>query len=138
MRDYPEFLVEGVLDKLFVRKALREFWKGNFDAAASGRIDTWDYQWVYRNLKDDRLAIVPNRNMIENIGFGEGATHTVSGGKAMPGMDHEIPASIVHPRFLVPDPEADDFTYHKHVGLDWFYDLKRPARLAARALGLRK
>ena len=138
MRDYPDFLAEGVLEKLFVRKALREFWKGNFDAVASGKIDTWDYQWVYRNLKDDRLAIVPNYNLIENIGFGEGATHTAIAKKALPELSPEVSEAIIHPRFLVPDPEADDFTYRRHVGLDWFYDLKRPARLAAKALGLRR
>jgi len=138
MSDYPQFLAEGMLDKLFERRALREFWKRNFDDIAGGRTDVWDYQWVYRNLKDDRLAVVPNHNMIENIGFGEDATHTVTAKKAMPEASPDVSKDFIHPRFLVPDPEADDFTYRNHVGLDWFYDLKRPARLAARALGLRR
>jgi len=138
MADYPDFLAEGMLDKLFDRRAQREFWRRNFDAAFSGAIDTWDYQWVYRNLKDDRIAAVPNHNMIENIGFGEEATHTGSAARGLPRVSEGIPSEIAHPRFMVPDPGADDFTYRRHVGLDWFYDLKRPARLAARALGLRR
>ena len=138
MGDYPEFLAEGMLDKLFSRRALREFWKGNFDDVVSGAADTWDYQWTYRNLKDDRLAVVPNHNLIENIGFGEGATHTSSTSSTLPKLARDIPRSIVHPHFIAPDPEADDFTYRRHVGLNWLYDIKRPGRLALRALGLRR
>lgn len=137
MKDYSQFLAEGILDKLFERKAPREFWKRNFDAVVSGLIDTWDYQWVYRNFKDDRLAAVANYNLVENIGFGEGATHTGSALKGLSRVSNRLPSEIAHPLFIVPDRTADDFTYRHHVGLDWWYDLKRPARKFIRALGLR-
>jgi hypothetical protein len=42
----------------------------------SGGSNTWDYQWYYCLLKHDGLSIVPQKNMVSNIGFDETATHT--------------------------------------------------------------
>lgn len=39
---------------------------------------TWDYQWNYCCWKNDGLSIIPNVNLVSNIGIGPGATHTVS------------------------------------------------------------
>lgn len=38
---------------------------------------TWDYQWVYHQLRYGTYSIVPGRNMVTNIGFGDNATHTL-------------------------------------------------------------
>jgi hypothetical protein len=40
------------------------------------KIDTWDVQWHYINFKNNSLSVVPNINLIKNIGFGKDATHT--------------------------------------------------------------
>ena len=36
----------------------------------------WDYLWLYTYWKNDWLSIVPNQNLVTNIGFDEEATHT--------------------------------------------------------------
>lgn len=41
-------------------------------------LDTWDYQWVYTRWLNNGLTIVPNINLVSNIGFGKEATHTFS------------------------------------------------------------
>jgi hypothetical protein len=41
-----------------------------------GKIDTWDYQWSFAINKNGGLCIVPCLNLVRNIGFGVGATHT--------------------------------------------------------------
>ncbi|MBL4587135.1 MAG: glycosyltransferase [Flavobacteriales bacterium] len=41
-----------------------------------GKIDTWDYQWNAHILMSDGLAVVPEHNLIENIGFENNGTHT--------------------------------------------------------------
>lgn len=41
-----------------------------------GKIDTWDYRWTLANLNKNNLFVVPNRNLVTNIGAGEYATHT--------------------------------------------------------------
>ena len=42
----------------------------------AGEIDTWDYQWNAHMLMSNGMAAIPGCNLIENIGFGDDATHT--------------------------------------------------------------
>jgi hypothetical protein len=59
------------------------------------------------------LTVLPNRNLISNIGFGEDATHTTDGR-----VTHQMQGGIselVHPSFLVIDREADAYTFHHHI-----------------------
>jgi hypothetical protein len=51
-----------------------------FDGVYSGQIDSWDYAWNFARLLQSGLAIVPSLNLIKNIGFGAGATHTSGSG----------------------------------------------------------
>lgn len=37
---------------------------------------TWDYQWFLAIWKNNGFVIQPSKNLVENIGFGEDATHT--------------------------------------------------------------
>ena len=50
--------------------------KINFDCVFNKQLDTWDYQWVLTQMKLRGLAVIPNKNLIVNIGFREDATHT--------------------------------------------------------------
>lgn len=64
--------------------------------------NTWDYQWLYSNLINHWLSIVPKRNLITNIGFGPDATHTVE-----PNSNHSLPSGrlefpLSHPQAVVP------------------------------------
>ncbi|MCB9187572.1 MAG: glycosyltransferase, partial [Flavobacteriales bacterium] len=40
-----------------------------------GEIDTWDYQWNAHLLMNHGLAVIPERNLIENIGFDSDGTN---------------------------------------------------------------
>lgn len=46
------------------------------DATFAGKVDTWDYQWQFCRLRRGGLSIAPSVNLVTNIGFGPGATHT--------------------------------------------------------------
>lgn len=46
--------------------------------AVNGRIDTWDYQWMYTVYSANGLCVMPTRNLVINNGFGIRATHTTS------------------------------------------------------------
>lgn len=41
-----------------------------------GSSDIWDIQWYYTNYLHGRLTIVPNINLVQNLGFGDSSTHT--------------------------------------------------------------
>lgn len=41
-----------------------------------GKIDTWDFQWIFTCWLNNGLSIVPKENLISNIGHTKEATHT--------------------------------------------------------------
>ncbi len=58
-------------------KKENEYWQKVYSEVAEGKIDTWDVQWAYSCWINDGLSVTPNINLIENVGFGVDATHTV-------------------------------------------------------------
>jgi len=74
-------------------------------------VSWWDYQWGFARLIQSGLAIVPSKNLISNIGFGEDATHTRSDSAASefgyrPVFELEFPLS--HNKFIMPDKDYDN------------------------------
>jgi hypothetical protein len=51
------------------------FWRREFDAMTAG-LDTWDWAWFFACWVADGLSVRPNVGLVQNIGFGPGATHT--------------------------------------------------------------
>ena len=89
----------------------RIFWKRNFDSVYRNNIDTWDYQWVYTVLINGGLSILPNKNLVSNIGFGAGATHTTDLDSQLSKIPrNEIEFPLTHPTFLIKDARADYLT----------------------------
>ncbi len=42
----------------------------------AGEIDTWDYQWAYAKAIRNGVSLIPERNLVQNLGFRADATHT--------------------------------------------------------------
>jgi hypothetical protein len=59
-------------------RAERKYWTKIFDQMYRQEIDTWDYPWTASVWFHCGLTATPNVNLVSNIGFGEGATHTNS------------------------------------------------------------
>lgn len=92
---------------------LARFWTKNFEMAYNGKIDTWDYQWTFACWIHNGLSILPNVNMVSNIGFNPDATHTKDSESKvanLPVEDMEFPLS--HPKFMIRDAQADAFTHN--------------------------
>lgn len=88
-------------------------WKLLFDKVSSGGIDTWDYQWVYACWKQQALSCMPNVNLISNIGFGEGATHTLSPESKLSKIPlDKISFPLNHPQKITATETADIWTNH--------------------------
>ena len=52
------------------------FWRSIFDLMASQKVDTWDMQLVFEGMARNMWTATSNVNLIDNIGFGDLATHT--------------------------------------------------------------
>lgn len=116
------------------------FWKRTFDRLHRGEIDSWAYFWVYSGLHHNQRCIFPTTNLVANIGFGEGATHT-SNPDCIPGQIAEtsIAFPLVHPI----SKEIDPYYERQCARLHWcgiekslrvnlravYHEWKRRARL---------
>ena len=68
--------INNLIEKKFETKKERLFWNNIFKSVIHDKIGTWDYQWTYAIWKNNGLSILPNKNMIANIGFNDNGTHT--------------------------------------------------------------
>lgn len=74
-----------------------------FDNTYKNKIDTWDFQWDFACKINNGLSIVPRRNLIKNIGFGGGATHTNNYGNCKSLDNFNIDFPLTHEKIFLPD-----------------------------------
>ena len=87
-----------------------------FTRTKHGEIDTWDYQYMFLNQVNGHLSIIPNYNMITNIGFNIDGTHTFDPNSPMSNISfNELPVEIVHPVFIFQNRIADKYTLDKET-----------------------
>ena len=113
MTSWPIVRGEGRLKELLGNQKETKFWTTIFNKVYAGKIDTWDYQWVFANWVNGRLSVVPAVNLISNIGFGVNATHTtgVSELENLPITPIKFPLS--HPIGVFKSLRADRFSEKK-------------------------
>lgn len=119
MKTYPEFRRRNMMAGLWPDEAQRRCWTRIFDRAHAGSVNTWDYQWEYAILAQNGLCILPNVNLISNIGFRADATHTKADSDMAAMLVGSIESELRHPTVVAPDAEADRRTHRKifHVSL---------------------
>jgi hypothetical protein len=100
----------------FADQTERAFWTDIFDRTQAGQIDTWDYQWVYACWAQNGLAVIPDVNLVSNLGFGAGATHTHDPAAAEAGLPVADIWEVRHPRSVVRHHEADDYSFDHVFG----------------------
>ena len=74
---WPQLRDSGQWELLCDDRRERQYWTAIYNAIFEGELKTsWDYQWQLARWRHGGLAAVPNQNLVSNIGFGLGATHT--------------------------------------------------------------
>ncbi len=81
------------------------YWSANFDLMTRMAVDTWDIQLVNAAMRNRALAVIPRVNLVENIGWGESATHTREVPRSLQAVQ-EISVPLKHPPVRV-DTQAD-------------------------------
>ena len=88
-------------------------WADIFTEVKAGRINAWAYQLDIGNFFKNGLTIIPNQNLISNIGFGKAATHTIDENSPYANIPLEEMVGIVHPATIIPQPEADKVIFYR-------------------------
>ena len=116
MKDWPRIRAQKKINYIFNSLLEKEYWYTLFEAVYRGKIDTWDYQWVYSIWKNGGCVITPGVNLVENIGHGRNPTH-MSFRKLQ-----TQPEQIKFPTVLLKDihkqKRFDDFISKSHYGIN--------------------
>lgn len=93
------------------------YWASTFELLARQEVDTWDGQLVLASMESGQLTATSNTNLVQNIGFGPQATHTVEDFGDLPPV-----GSISLPLLSGPielDSNADAWTRRNHFRATW-------------------
>jgi hypothetical protein len=106
--------------EIFSRPQDRTYWSAMFDYVKSGNIDTWDYQWMFSMWMQKGMSIIPQVNMVENIGFGNDATNTLNPTEDILSLKAApLHLPLKHPTEVLVQEKADIYTS------DTFYYITR-------------
>ncbi|PRY53696.1 hypothetical protein B0I27_103166 [Arcticibacter pallidicorallinus] len=113
LASYNENEIEEQFSKVFPEPLLVESWSEIFEKMKRNEIDTWDYQLGIANFFNNGLCVIPNFNLISNIGFGPNGTHTFSETDRNANIvSEDLPDVIVHPKYILPEKQADMSTWN--------------------------
>ncbi|MDZ4852008.1 MAG: glycosyltransferase [Pirellulaceae bacterium] len=110
MKTYSEFFESKAIQKVTDRPNEQKSWLTVFQNASQGMIDTWDIQWLYAHFYHGGLSVMPNVNLVSNIGFDENATHTQIVANPLANLPRGEIGKIRHPSQIIPSKSADSFT----------------------------
>ena len=97
--------------------AAAAYWASTFELLARKQVDTWDGQLVLASMVSGQITATSNVNLIDNIGFGASATHTVEDRHELQPTGHlEFPLAQVPVEL---DERADAWTRKHHFRASW-------------------
>lgn len=110
LKEYDAADLEKQLRYLFTEPVIVEQWLEIFERLKSGHINTWDYQLTFINFIKGGLSVIPNVNLISNIGFGADATHTFDPANRYANLPVNELSGIIHPAEIKAQTAADLYT----------------------------
>ncbi|MGK7922753.1 MAG: glycosyltransferase family 2 protein [Trichodesmium sp.] len=88
-----------------------QVWQKTFQCTYDGKVDSWANRWMLSCWLQGGLSILPQVNLVSNIGFVEDATNTGSEPSIYSNMNlNSIEFPLKHPPFIISDLSADKFT----------------------------
>lgn len=95
-------------------KGIKRYFNHSLLYMKKGVINTWDYQWWFFILKHKGLSLVPNVNLITNIGNTDAATHGSANDTSwtVNQTAKELGQLVIATDVKI-DQEADDYFYEK-------------------------
>ncbi len=111
MARWPERRDGGWLQVLFADKREAAYFRQIFDRVYDGRLSTWDFAWTFNCWDHGWLTVLPSTNLVQNVGFGEDATHTKGSDGGLSRPARKLTWPLVHPKEIVRNATADAYTF---------------------------
>lgn len=107
--ELDNFKKSGKIKNIDSRNSFNEYWMPKFENVLKGDSShIWDYQWLFAIWNRGGLVAVPNVNLISNIGFGDGATHTIGFSPYANSATKDI-EELIYPKKIQVDKKADRY-----------------------------
>lgn len=120
IKSFGEFREKNLIKNILPDRKMQSHWLKLFQTVYDNALDTWDFQWVYTVWERRGMSIIPNVNLVSNIGFGEEATHTKDSGHILSENKSGSVTELIHPDIIEINEEADKYTfYHKIYQSRW-------------------
>lgn len=111
MKLWPKLREGDFLKNLLGDSHTAKVWGSAFEVSSDETVNNWFFRFVLACWLQNGLAIIPDRNLISNIGFGAEATHTEGENSIYSNMPVEaMTFPLKHPTCMVRNFEADKFT----------------------------
>lgn len=115
LNQWPEAKTSKILENIFTDQLEKQYWENNWELFYKfGKPDTWDYAWVFACVINNGLTIIPNKNLIMNIGFNEEAYHTKWYRETS--KVESIGKDLIHPKFIICNLEAEKYQFDYFFG----------------------
>ncbi len=124
--------------ELIVGKQAAAYWCPLIDQVHQGIVDAWDLIWLYSCWKSGLLTCIPSVELVENIGFGIEATHTIDEVTPLKPVGALV-RPLIHPLVMQPRRDFDAYLMNTHNERSWIRGLalkvKKTRRLLRHGLG---
>jgi len=133
--------LDALAEKVWEDQIEQDFWGKIYRGLRDGRrtwSDTgWDYEWTLARAINRGLVVMPRVNLVTNIGFGEGASDTLTGYAHPIGQRRRgrMKFPLTEPRRQEADPKLDAILRASHLEIPIPGLRGRARRLTARVRG---
>ncbi|MEO1350762.1 MAG: glycosyltransferase family 2 protein [Cyanobacteria bacterium J06635_15] len=110
MSQWPTVRDQGWLWDILQDRAAVKVWETAFQRTFEGIYDTWDYRWTLACWLRSGLTVLPQVNLVSNIGFGTAGTHLVRRNIFADLASGAVTFPLKHPPYVIRDARADRYT----------------------------
>lgn len=136
MNKWPLMRKQNFIQKYLKSNKAQEYWEKRFNGVYNGEIDSWAHIWQYSIWYNNGLNIIPEVNIVKNIGFGEDATHTLEGNNPDFGANNsQLIFPLSHPQKIEANEIADRYTQNYHYQTPWFYKIYKKIKIFIKMIG---
>ena len=93
----------------------RLYWKTIFKQIRKNEIPTWDYYLTFSLWFNNLLAISPTKNLVTNIGFGEGAVNTTDKNSPLANRPVYPIMPLAHNEMFIPNKKEESKYFEKFI-----------------------
>lgn len=107
--------LKEVVRSYYTGKKELAFWKLMYRQVKNRKVDSWALPFTFSVWRSGGINIIPNVNLVSNIGFGDEATHTGDKRDKFARIPAASLTGIIHPSVISVNEDADRFFFENYI-----------------------